>query len=216
MAPRRVAFARRAVAAASLAGAAMTDRRIILASTSPYRRELLARLRIAFETARPDCDESPLPGETPAELVTRLARAKAESVAGTNADAIVIGSDQVAALDDRILTKPGGGERAREQLAACSGRRVVFHTGLAVIDGPGGQSWSERVDFTVEFRELGSAEIERYLAAEAPWDCAGSIRSEGYAVTLFHAMQGDDPAALIGLPLIRLRALLAECGLPLP
>lgn len=194
----------------------MTDRRVVLASTSPYRRALLERLRLPFTTAAPDCDEQPLAGESPAALVTRLARAKAASVAASAGDAIVIGSDQVAALGSSVLTKPGGPERAREQLAACSGRRVIFHTGLAVVDGASGGAWSERVDYAVDFRALAADEIERYIAAEQPYDCAGSIRSEGYAVTLFEAMHGDDPTALVGLPLIRLRARLAECGLALP
>lgn len=194
----------------------MTDRRVVLASTSPYRRALLERLRIAFETAAPACDETPLDRESPPALVTRLARAKAAAIAGGADDAIVIGSDQVAALGERVLTKPGDHERAREQLAACSGRRVTFHTGLAVIDAASGAEWSDRVDYAVDFRTLGRDEIERYLAADRPYDCAGSIRSEGYAVTLFSAMHGEDPTALVGLPLIRLRDLLAECGLPLP
>mgnify|MGYP006430753663 CR=1 FL=1 len=194
----------------------MTAQRLILASTSPYRRELLERLRVPFETTSPDCDETPLPGEKPPELVTRLAHDKAASVAGHARDALVIGSDQVAALGDRILTKPGDHATAFEQLRASSGASVVFHTGLALIDSASGREACVRVDYTVDFRELGDDGIERYLTAEAPWDCAGSIRSEGYGIVLFRRMQGDDPTALIGLPLIRLRSLLSDFGWPLP
>lgn len=194
----------------------MAERRLVLASTSPYRRELLERLRQPFATVGPDCDETALPGESPTDLVTRLARDKAASVADAERDAIVIGSDQVAALGDRILTKPGDRATAFEQLRASSGASVVFHTGLALIDSASGRGEAVCVRYTVDFRELEDAEIERYLAAEAPWDCAGSIRSEGYGVVLFRSMHGDDPTALVGLPLIHLRAMLAEFGYPLP
>jgi septum formation protein len=194
----------------------MTTQRLILASTSPYRREQLERLRLPFTTAAPDCDETPLANETPRALVQRLAEAKARSVAQHAGDAIVIGSDQVAALGERILTKPGDHANAVEQLSACSGRTVIFHTGLCLIDGPNGTATIECIDYRVDFRVLDSDEIERYLAAEQPYDCAGSIRSEGYAVTLFERMEGDDPSALIGLPLIRLAALLRTAGCTLP
>lgn len=189
---------------------------LVLASSSPYRRQLLERLRIPFEAATPDCDETPRAGEGPVALVGRLAEAKARSVAAVRNDALIVGSDQVAALDDTILTKPGTHERAVAQLTACSGRTVVFHTGLALVDGRSGDARVGVVDFPVSFRALSAGEIERYLAAEAPYDCAGSIRSEGYAITLFDAMQGEDPTALVGLPLIRLSMLLREAGLPLP
>lgn len=194
----------------------MTAQRLILASTSPYRRELLERLRVPFTAISPDCDETALPGETPTELVTRLARDKAASVAGRERDAIVIGSDQVAALGDRILTKPGDRPTAFGQLRACSGASVVFHTGLAIIDSASGREARVCVEYTVDFRELGNDEIERYLTAEAPWDCAASIRSEGYGIVLFRRMHGDDPTALVGLPLIRLRELLSDFGWRLP
>lgn len=194
----------------------MTAQRLILASTSPYRRELLERLRVPFATASPDCDETAHPGETPGDLVTRLARAKAASIAGDEDDALVIGSDQVAALGDRILTKPGDRATAFEQLRASSGASVVFHTGLALIDSASGREACVRVDYTVDFRELGDDEIERYLTAEAPWDCAGSIRSEGYGIALFRRMRGDDPTALIGLPLIQLRTQLCDFGWSIP
>ncbi|MFW5970113.1 MAG: Maf family protein [Halofilum sp. (in: g-proteobacteria)] len=194
----------------------MTAQRLILASTSPYRRELLERLRVSFTTVSPDCDETPRPGEKPAELVTRLARDKAASVARRERDALVIGSDQVAALGERILTKPGDRPTAFEQLRASSGASVVFHTGLTVIDSTTGREDSACVEYTVDFRELGDDEIERYLTTEEPWDCAGSIRSEGYGIVLFRGLRGDDPTALIGLPLIRLRTLLSDFGWPLP
>ncbi len=194
----------------------MTVQRLILASTSPYRRDLLERLRAPFEAVSPDCDETALPGESAVDLVTRLAREKAASVARRERDAIVIGSDQVAALGDRILTKPGDRPTAFDQLRASSGASVVFHTGLALIDSASGREACVCVDYTVDFRELADDEIERYLSAEEPWDCAGSIRSEGYGIVLFRRMHGDDPTALIGLPLIRLRALLSEFGCHLP
>jgi MAF protein len=194
----------------------MTQQRLILASTSPYRRELLERLRIPFEAVSPDCDETARPGETPSDLVTRLAHDKAASVASRERDALVIGSDQVAALGDRILTKPGDRATAFEQLRASSGRRVIFHTGLALIDSANDRETRVCVEYGVDFRELSDDEIDRYLTAEQPWDCAGSIRSEGYGVVLFSAMHGDDPTALVGLPLIRLRGLLSDFGCSLP
>lgn len=194
----------------------MPDPRLILASTSPYRRELLERLRLPFEAIAPNCDETPLAGESSAALVERLAESKARSVARDLEDGWVIGSDQVALLDEQILGKPGEHARAVEQLRASSGRTVVFRTGLSLIEAPDGPAHTEHVDFEVEFRPLGESEIERYLAAEQPYDCAGSIRSEGYGVTLFERMSGDDPNALVGLPLIRVAALLRGAGFALP
>ena len=191
-------------------------RPIVLASTSPYRRDLLQRLGLPFTTGAPRCDESPRPHETAEELVVRLAEAKARSLESLPPDSLVIGSDQVAALDGRILTKPGNHARATEQLRACSAREVVFHTGVCLYDSATQRARSERVDYTVNFRPLTDAEIERYLLREQPYDCAGSIRSEGYAVTLFESMAGPDPSALIGLPLIRLGALLRAAGIELP
>ena len=197
----------------------MPSPRLILASTSPYRRMLLEKLRLAFDTAAPDCDETAWPGEGPEALVRRLAEAKARSVADRlTGPALVIGSDQVAALDDSILTKPGDHDRARRQLEACSGRSVVFHTGVALADTRAADTALriEAVTYRVDFRALTAGEIERYLAADTPYDCAGSIRSEGYALTLFERMHGDDPNALVGLPLIRLAAMLRAAGLVLP
>lgn len=197
----------------------MASPRLILASTSPYRRQLLEKLRLPFDAVAPDADETPAADEAPGALVERLAAAKARSVAvDLDAPALVIGSDQVATLDGAILTKPGDHARARAQLEACSGRSVEFHTGLALADARGASPSVrvERVVCRVAFRALDADEIERYLRAEAPYDCAGSIRSEGYAVTLFEAMEGPDPTALIGLPLIRLAALLRDAGVELP
>lgn len=191
-------------------------RPIVLASTSPYRRTLLERLRLDFETAAPDCDETRDPGETAGALVGRLAEDKARSVGERHPQALIIGSDQVAALDERILTKPGTHARAVEQLTACSGRSVIFHTGLCLFDAAANRAHTERIDYMVHYRDLNADEIERYLQREQPYDCAGSIRSEGYAVTLFESMEGPDPTALIGLPLIRLAALLREAGVELP
>ncbi len=194
----------------------MNARRIVLASSSPYRRELLERLRLPFVTCSPDCDETPGEQEPPECLVERLARIKADSVAGQFPDALVIGSDQVAAVGGRILTKPGTHERAREQLRQCSGQRVEFHTGLCVRDSASGVESTLREPFTIHFRALTDEEIERYLHTEAPYDCAGSIRSEGYAITLFDRMEGRDPTALVGLPLIPLAGMLRAYGLLLP
>lgn len=189
---------------------------LVLASTSPYRRELMARLRLAFDAEAPDCDERAHAGESGSALVERLAEAKARSVTPRRPDALIVGSDQVAVLGGRILTKPGTPERAAEQLAACSGRRVVFHTGLALVDARAGTAVVERVEYRIDFRALDRAEIERYLAADEPYDCAGGIRAEGYAVTLFERMDGPDPSALVGLPLVRLAALLRDHGFALP
>lgn len=190
--------------------------RLILASTSPYRRQLLEKLRLPFEAVAPTCDESPRPDESSASLVERLAETKARSVAGNAGDAWVIGSDQVALLDERVLGKPGEHARAVEQLRACSGRTVIFRTGLSLVHRPDGSAHTEHLDYAVAFRSLSDEEIERYLAAEEPYDCAGSIRSEGYGVTLFERMTGNDPNALVGLPLIRVAALLRNAGFPLP
>ena len=188
--------------------------KIVLASTSPFRRELLSRLRIPFEAAAPDADETPLPDEMPTEMVKRLARLKAQAVAAQyeGSDALVIGSDQCAVIDGRILGKPGDHARAARQLEEASGRHVVFHTGLCLYDTRSGEAQVEDVVFEVGFRELTAAEIEAYLRAEQPYNCAGSFKSEGLGITLFEYLRGDDPSALIGLPLIRLAAMLRAAG----
>ncbi|AGA33040.1 Maf-like protein [Thioalkalivibrio nitratireducens DSM 14787] len=191
-------------------------RPLVLASTSSYRRALLQRLGLDFQTAAPGIDESPFPNEAPEAMVARLAAAKAADVARDHPAALVIGSDQCAAVNGRILGKPGSHERASEQLAALSGRRVVFYTGLCLIDSAGNRQWLETVPYAVEMRSLASEEIERYLRVDRPYDCAGSFRSEGLGIALFRRMEGEDPTALIGLPLIRLCDWLREAGLPIP
>jgi septum formation protein len=189
---------------------------LFLASTSPYRRELLARLRIPFEAARPDVDESPHPGEPAAALAERLAAAKAQSVARRHPGAWVIGSDQVAELDGHVLGKPGSFERAADQLAAASGRKVAFHTAVSVVRDGERRAFRFRDRTEVVFRPLAAAEIERYLHAEQPYDCAGSFKCEGLGISLFEAIHTRDPTALVGLPLIDLAKALRQAGFALP
>ncbi len=190
--------------------------RLVLASTSPFRRTLLERLRLPFETAAPAVEEQPRPGETPAELARRLAEAKARAVAERFSEALVIGSDQVACLDEEILGKPGDAERAVAQLEAMNGRRVTFHTGLCLVNSRTGRAQVACEDFHVHFRRLSQAQIRRYVEKERPFQCAGSFKSEGYGIVLFRRLEGDDPNALIGLPLIRLVEMLAAEGVELP
>jgi septum formation protein len=181
---------------------------LVLGSTSRYRRALLDRLGLPFEVAAPGVDEAALPGERPAMTALRLAEAKARAVASRYADALVIGSDQVADCDGRAVGKPGDRARAFEQLRALSGRTVVFHTGLALVDAASGRCHRELVDVASTFRTLGDAEIARYLDREQPYDCAGSVKSEALGIVLFDRIASDDPTALIGLPLIALARLL--------
>ncbi|PPT98601.1 Maf family protein [Xanthomonas arboricola] len=188
--------------------------RLILASTSVYRRELLGRLRLDFSTARPEVDEQAQPGERPDALAGRLAAEKAAAVAAQAPDAWVIGSDQVADLDGQALGKPGTLERAHAQLTAMSGRVVRFHTAVSLV-GPGGTAHA--LDLTeVQLRPLTPAEIDRYLAAEPALDCAGSFKCEGFGISLFDAIRSQDPTALVGLPLIALARLLRQAGFQLP
>ncbi|MGO1068355.1 Maf family protein [Lysobacter sp. CA199] len=188
---------------------------LLLASTSVYRRELLTRLGLAFDIARPDTDETPQPGEAPAALASRLAVAKAAAVAALHPQAWVIGSDQVAEFDGRPIGKPGGREGALAQLAAMSGREVRFLTGLCIARH--GHPPLTALDTTVvRFRPLSPAEIARYVDAEQPYDCAGSFKSEGLGIALFEAIESRDPTALIGLPLIATARLLREAGYALP
>lgn len=189
---------------------------LVLASTSRYRRELLARLALPFETAAPDVDETPRAGEAPRELALRLALEKAQAVAARKPQAIVIGSDQVADLHGQPLGKPGTHERATAQLARMSGQTVLFHTAVAVVQTSRGFAQSSLATVTVRFRTLDAATIERYLLAEQPYDCAGSAKSEGLGIALLQAIESDDPTALIGLPLIRTAQLLRAAGLTLP
>ena len=182
---------------------------IILGSSSPYRSELLAKLKLPFSTASPNIDESPLMGESPAQLVLRLAENKARKVAETNLSALVIGSDQVAVLDGEILGKPGTTENAVKQLLAASGKTVTFLTGLALYNAANQQMQSIVEPFEVNFRSLSETQIRRYVDLEQPLDCAGSFKSEGLGISLFREIRGSDPNSLIGLPLIRLTDMLA-------
>lgn len=185
---------------------------LVLGSTSRYRRELLQRLGVPFDVASPDVDETPLPGETPAALAPRLALAKARAVAQQHPHAVVIGSDQIADLHGQPIGKPGNHERAMAQLRAMSGQALVFHTAVAVVRPATRFERVVDVPVRVTFRTLSDAEIETYLRAEQPYDCAGSAKSEGLGVTLLDAIESDDPTALIGLPLIRTCALLRDAG----
>lgn len=187
-------------------------RQIVLASSSPYRKTLLERLRLPFAAHGPDVDETRAAGESPSAYVTRLAQAKASALVEQFPDALIVGSDQCAVLNEVILGKPGTRERARQQLAQCSGSAVVFHTGLCLLDSCSREAQIDDVIYTVHFRDLEPSTIEDYLDREAPYDCAGSFKSEGLGVALFERMEGDDPTALVGLPLIRLCAMLRSHG----
>jgi septum formation protein len=186
---------------------------LILASTSPYRRALLERLRLPFAVEAPGVEESAAPGEAAGALALRLALSKAACVAHRHPGAVVIGSDQVAECRGRVLGKPHTAERAREQLAAASGAMVVFHTAVALLHGDG-VTEETHTDLTrVRFRRLLAAEIERYVALDAPLDCAGSFRCEGLGVALFESVESEDPTGLVGLPLIWVAAALRRAGL---
>lgn len=188
---------------------------LVLASTSAYRRELLQRLRLPFDCARPEVDETPRPGESPPDLAVRLALAKAEDVAGRRPGAWVLGSDQVAEFDGQPIGKPGDRANAIAQLGAMSGREVRFLTALCLARAD--HAPQQALDLTVvRFRELSPAEIERYVDAEQPYDCAGSFKSEGLGIALFEAIDSRDPSALIGLPLIATARLLRAAGYALP
>lgn len=186
---------------------------LVLGSTSRYRRELLARLRLPFEVAAPQVDETPLPGEAPAALALRLALEKGRDVALRHPGAVVIGADQVCDLDGEPIGKPGTHERAVAQLLRLSGRTAVFQTALAVLRPGTGFERALLAPVTVRFRALSEAEIERYLRLEAPYDCAGSAKCETLGIALLEAIESDDPTALVGLPLIRTAALLREAGI---
>ncbi len=191
----------------------MQTRSLILGSTSPYRRELLSRLRIPFSVQSPEVDETPLDGERPMQLAQRLALAKAKAVAEKNPNAVVIGSDQVADLNGMSLGKPGNFERAMAQLRQMSGQTVVFQTALAVVCLDSGFEQADLASVRVQFRVLTDAEIEVYLQREQPYDCAGSAKSEGLGIALLESIANDDPTALIGLPLIRTGNLLRAAGI---
>ncbi len=177
---------------------------IILASSSPYRRELLAKLGLRFTTQSPDIDESPHPGESPEALVARLAQEKAQAIAHVHGNALIIASDQIAVLNDKILGKPSDHANAVKQLNTASGQSVRFLTSLALLNSSNNRIQLEVVPFTVHFRTLSTSEIENYLQKEQPYNCTGSFKSETLGITLFERLEGDDPHTLIGLPLIRL------------
>ena len=189
---------------------------LVLASSSPYRRELLGRLRLDFKTHSPDIDESPLPAEAAPALALRLATAKAEAVVSHYPESLIIGSDQVALSGSQLINKPGNHVAALAQLRAMSGRTITFYTALCLLNAKTGHRQTAVVPVAVTMRALGDAEIERYLAAETPYDCAGSARIEAFGITLVEKISGDDPNALIGLPLIELCRMLRHEGLALP
>lgn len=189
---------------------------LVLASTSPYRRALLDKLGIPFVADSPDADETRHPDEAPQALVCRLAEAKARAVAARHPDALIIGSDQVACVGGEVLGKPGNRENAILQLTAAAGESVTFFTGLCLYNSSSHRAQVSMEPYTVHFRHLDRAQIERYIDHEEPFNCAGSFKSEGYGITLFSALEGRDPNALIGLPLILLIEMLAQEGVSLP
>ena len=186
--------------------------KLVLASSSPYRQKLLQQLQLQFEALSPDIDESRLPGESPVDLVERLAIAKARAIADTCTDCLVIGSDQVAVHDDEIVGKPRDHADAVHQLQYASGKTITLYTGLAVINSKTHTIQSEVIPFTIHFRHLSDKQIENYLSKDQPYNCAGSVKSESLGVALFDRFEGDDPNALIGLPLIRLVRMLENEG----
>jgi len=190
-------------------------RSIILASSSPYRRALLNKLGLPFECDSPHIDETPRPDETPQQLVARLAEKKAQAVAGRHPDALVIASDQVAILNERILGKPHSHENAVKQLTEASGKHVLFLTSLALLNSASGAIQMDVIPFSVHFRRLSTTEIDHYLKKEQPYHCAGSFKSEGLGITLFERLEGDDPNTLVGLPLICLGKMLRKEGVNL-
>ncbi len=191
------------------------SRALVLGSTSRYRRELLERLRVPFEVAAPDVDETPHPHETPRDLALRLALAKAHAVAQQHPHAVVIGSDQVADLNGAPLGKPGNHERAVAQLRQMRGQTVIFQTAVAVVCAATGFEQVDLAAVSVRFHDLSDADIEAYLRAEEPYDCAGSAKSEGLGIALLDAIDNDDPTALVGLPLIRTCRMIRAAGVKL-
>lgn len=192
------------------------ERQLILASTSPFRSELLSRLGIPFSVANPETDEAPLHDEPPDRTAIRLAISKAQVIADKFPSSLIVGADQVACSMGRQYGKPGSRERAVSQLAEMSGRSVVFHTAVALINSASGKAHSTCVPTEVRFRHLSGEEIERYVDADKPFDCAGSAKSESLGIALLEYLRGDDPTALIGLPLIALCHMLRREGVTLP
>jgi MAF protein len=190
--------------------------KLVLASTSPFRQQILRKLNIDFEILAPDVDEDRLNNETPQQLVVRLSEAKAKAVAINCPDSLIIGSDQVAVLDDNILGKPLNHENAKQQLAMASGKRIRFYTGLCLYNSATDRSQVRCVPFDVYFRQLNDSQIENYLKIDNPYNCAGSFKSEGFGISLFEKLDGEDPNTLIGLPLIELIRLLANEGINIP
>ena len=190
--------------------------KLILASTSPFRKSILEKLGLAFTTEAPDVDEQHLPDESATELAKRLSEAKANAVAKNHPNALIIGSDQVALLDGKLLGKPGNHENAVKQLENASGKSVTFYTGLCLINSATNNMQTICDIFRVYFRQLSRQQIENYLQKEQPYNCAGSFKSEAYGIALFEKLEGDDPNTLIGLPLIRLIQLLGNEGIMLP
>ncbi|WP_067703178.1 MULTISPECIES: nucleoside triphosphate pyrophosphatase [unclassified Erwinia] len=186
---------------------------LVLASTSPFRQALLAKLALPFITAAPEVDETPQPGESATALVTRLAEAKARALAGRYSDHLIIGSDQVCVIDGKITGKPHTPENARQQLRRASGHSVVFYTGLALFESRNNRLQVICEPFSVDFRELTDREIKNYIDREQPLSCAGSFKCEGLGITLFDRLSGRDPNALIGLPLIALCDMLRQAGM---
>ena len=193
----------------------LTQRKLILGSTSPYRRELMARLRIPFDIVAPDVDETPHDAGTPKQLACRLAMAKARAVAAQFPSDVVIGSDQVADLDGQSLGKPGNHARAVAQLQLMRGKTVIFQTAVAVVCQDAKFAQMDLAQVKVKFRDLTDAEIEAYLLAETPYDCAGSAKSEGLGIALLESIENDDPTALVGLPMIRTCRMIQAAGIKL-
>ena len=194
----------------------MKNKPLILASSSIYRQQLLQRLRLPFTAVSPDIDESPLSGELPPQTALRLAEQKARALAQRFPDALIIGSDQVAVLHGQAVSKPGNHDNAVKQLTAASGNAVLFHTALCLLDSGTNNIQSKIVSIEVKFRTLSPAQIERYLLAEMPYDCAGSAKSEGLGIALIEYIRSDDPNSLIGLPLIELTTMLIAAGISIP
>ena len=188
--------------------------KLVLASTSPFRQAILEKLELPFETASPEVDETAHENETAEQLVKRLSEAKAKAVAEQYPDALIIGSDQIAIIDSQILGKPHTHDKAVAQLQNASGKKVTFLTGLSLFNSHNGAVQTEVVPFYVHFRQLTTEQIENYLTKEQPYNCAGSFKSEGLGIALFEKLEGDDPNTLIGLPLIRLVAMLEQQDMP--